>query len=69
MLCTDELLPVRPFTVKLAAAKPSQVIRLGGRDRADEAVPFTYEDGRVCFTVNELVMFDMYRVITNDTVS
>lgn len=63
LLCTDELLPVPSFTVKLACPRPARVIRLGGKDRADEEVPFTYADGRVCFAVEKLVMFDMYRIV------
>lgn len=62
LLCTDELLTVNPFTVEIRCDEPSRVIRLGGRDREDTDIPFRYEDGYVKFTVNDLVMFEMYEI-------
>lgn len=62
LLCTDELLAVNPFTVEIRCEKPAQVVRLGGRDSVDTEIPFTWEDGYVRFTVEKLVMFDMFRI-------
>lgn len=62
LLCTDELLPVPGFTVAVQCDRPTHVIRIGGRDRADAELPFTYEDGYVHFSVDRLVMFEMYRI-------
>ena len=62
LLCTDELLKVNPFTVELRCEKPAHVIRIGGMDREDAELPFTYADGYVKFTVEDLVMFEMYRI-------
>ncbi len=64
LLCTDELLPIRDFTVSMAVDRmPSRVIRLGGRDTSDRDLAFRYENGRVRFDVNGLVMFDMFRIV------
>jgi hypothetical protein len=64
LFCTDELLAVRPFTVSYALpTSPKKVIRLGGRDRADEEIAFVYENGKLRFETAELVMFDMYRIV------
>ena len=60
LLCTDELLSVRDFTVTVECAEPKRVVR-AGRDEVD--IPFSYSDGRVTFGVSGLVMFEMYRVI------
>jgi len=62
LLCTDELLPVRSFEIALRCDRPAEVIRLGGRERADESVPFTYENGYVHFRSDGLVMFDMWKI-------
>ena len=62
LLCTDELLPVPDFTVAVRGEKPKQITRLGGRDGADTAIPFTYQDGRAVFEVENLIMFAMYRI-------
>jgi hypothetical protein len=62
LLCTDELLKVNPFMVELRCEKPTHVIRIGGKDREDAEIPFTYADGYVKFTVEDLVMFEMYRI-------
>lgn len=62
LLCTDELLPVPGFTVAVRGEMPRQITRLGGRDGADTAIPFTYKDGRAVFDVENLVMFAMYRI-------
>ncbi|MCR5263902.1 MAG: hypothetical protein K6D94_08520 [Clostridiales bacterium] len=59
LLCTEELLTVNPFTVEIRCDKPSHVTRLG--ERSGE-IPFTYAGGRVRFTVEGLVMFDMYEI-------
>ena len=64
LFCTDELLPVRPFTVTYTLpAAPKKVIRLASREHGDEEIPFTYADGKLTFTTAELVMFDMYRIV------
>jgi len=62
LLCTDELLTVNPFVVEIRCDKPAHVVRLGSRDGVDTEIPFTYADGYVRFTVENLVMFDMYRI-------
>ncbi|MBO5219516.1 MAG: beta-galactosidase trimerization domain-containing protein, partial [Clostridia bacterium] len=62
LLCTDELLTVPKFTVEVKCAKPERVVRIGGKDRADAEIPFTWADGYVKFDVDGLVMFDMYRI-------
>ena len=58
----DELLPVPKFTVEVKCDKPARVVRIGGRDRADAEVPFTWADGYAKFDVDSLVMFEMYRI-------
>jgi len=60
--CTDELIPVRPFVIEARSDKPKRVIRIGGKDREDEDVPFTYDGERVSFRAEALVMFDMYKI-------
>ena len=62
LLCTDELLPVVDFTVSVRCDKPTRVIRIGGRGREDTEIPFVYEDGYAVFRVEDLVMFEMYRI-------
>jgi hypothetical protein len=62
LLCTDELLPVVDFTVSVRCDNPSRVIRIGGRDGEDAEIPFTYEDGYATFYIENLVMFEMYRI-------
>lgn len=63
LLCTDELLPVRGFSLSLRCDNPSRVIRIGGKGREDRELSFDYSDGRVHFKADELVMFDMYRIV------
>ena len=64
LFCTDELLPVRPFTVNYTLpAAPKKVIRLESREHGEEEIPFTYVDGKLTFDTAELVMFDMYRIV------
>ena len=62
LLCTEEMLAVNPFTVEIRCGRPSHVVRLGGMNGADTEIPFSYEDGYVRFTVEGLVMFDMYKI-------
>ena len=62
LMCTDELLPVRSFEIAIKCSRPAEVIRIGGRDRQDEEVPFAYENGYVRFRAQDLVMFDMWRI-------
>jgi len=62
LMCTDELLPVVNFSVFVRCDKPRRVVKLGGMDSADSEIPFEYSDGRVRFTVDGLVMFDMYMI-------
>ncbi|MBQ8641105.1 MAG: alpha-L-fucosidase [Clostridia bacterium] len=62
LLCTDELLKVNPFAVEIRCEKPAYVVRLGGQNRADTEIPFTWENGYVRFMVDDLVMFDMYKI-------
>jgi len=62
LLCTDELLPVPKFTVEVKCEKPERVVRIGGKDRADAEIPFTWADVYVKFDVDSLVMFEMYRI-------
>ena len=62
LLCTDELLPVVDFTVSVRCDKPTRIIRIGGRGREDTEIPFVYEDGYAVFRVEDLVMFEMYRI-------
>lgn len=62
LLCTDELIPVRSFSVSIVSPKPVKVIRLGGKDRPDAETAFSYKDGKTIFATDELVMFDMYRI-------
>ncbi len=59
LLCTDELLPVPSFTVAVRAAGPKSVRRLG---TVETEIPSTYENGYIHFTVDNLVMFDMYAI-------
>ncbi len=59
LLCTDELLPVRPFEIRIRCDRPSAVTRLGSRE---ENVDFIYEDGYVRFRSDGLVMFDMWQI-------
>ena len=63
LICTDELIPVKDFTVSVTCGKPQKVIKLGGKYCNDTEIPFTYADGRVTFEVKSLVMFDMFRVV------
>ena len=59
LLCTEERLPIPPFTVSLHCDKqPTKVTRIG----TDEDVAFTWDEGTVRFAVDGLVMFDMYRI-------
>ncbi len=62
LLCSDELLPVRRFTVTIECDKPTHVLRLGGRDHEAMELPFQWHDGQVSFAVDSLVMFDMIRI-------
>ena len=62
LLCTEEMLPINPFKVEVRCDKPDRVIKLGGRDSTDIERPFTYSDSYVNFTVEKLVMFDMYKI-------
>ena len=63
LLCTDELLMLQPFTVRVRCEKPEKILLLGGKDSTDREIPFTYEDGFARFTVGGLVMFAMYRIL------
>ena len=60
LLCTDEKLPVRPFSVRLRCpAAPGSVRRIpDGRE-----IPFSYSDGCCVFSVDDLVMFGMYDAV------
>lgn len=60
--CTDELLPIRDFTIEISCGKPTRVVKLGGKGETDCELPYIYRDGRVCFKVSGLVMFDMFMV-------
>ena len=62
LLCTDELLPVPGFCAAVRCDRPSRVVRIGGWDREDADLPFTYEDGYAVFRIENLVMFEMYRI-------
>ena len=62
LLCTDELLPVRSFEIAVRCEKPAEIVRIGGRERKDESVPFIYENGYAHFRCDGLVMFDMWRI-------
>ncbi|MBQ8400453.1 MAG: hypothetical protein IJX14_00840 [Clostridia bacterium] len=62
LLCTDELLKVNPFTVEIRCGKPARVVRLAGKDKPEAEIPFTWENGYVRFTVDGLVMFDMFKI-------
>ena len=62
LLCTDELLPVRTFTVSVKCREPKRVIKLGGKNSTDTDIQFIYNGGRAQFEIDRLVMFDMYRV-------
>ena len=62
LLCTDELLPVVGFTVAVKCDAPNRVIRIGGLDGEDAEIPFTYENGYATFYIENLVMFEMYRI-------
>ncbi len=62
LLCTDELLPIRDFTVSVACEKmPTSVVRID--PDGEKPVAFDYVDGYAKFTAANLVMFAMYRVI------
>lgn len=59
LLCTDELLPIRSFEVEIECEKPCKVVKVGD----DSDIVFSYKDGRVRFFVDDLVMFEMFRII------
>ena len=63
LLCTDELLPIRPFEIALTVPSPVKgVSRITGD--GEVPLPFTYRQdlSRVTFSVPSLVMFDMFRI-------
>lgn len=63
LLCSDELLPLGGFEISVKAdSKPKRIIRLAGRDKPEREVEFEYSGGRVKFTTETLVMFDMYKI-------
>ena len=63
LLCSDELLPLGGFEISVKTTdKPKRVVRLAGRDKPEQAVEFDYRGGRVRFTTETLVMFDMYKI-------
>lgn len=59
LLCTDELLPIRKFTVEVECERPAKVVNA----KTDKEVKFEYENGKVIFDIDDLVMFDMLRII------
>jgi Uncharacterized protein conserved in bacteria len=64
LLCTDELLAVREFEIRVATGvKPAQVLKLGGKSGTDTSLCFNYTNGITCFKNSGLIMFDMYRII------
>ncbi len=64
LLCTDELIPVAPFTVDAACPfTPRKVVRLASGTAPEKEIPFTFADGRCTFRTEPLVMFDMYRIV------
>ncbi|MCQ2433180.1 MAG: beta-galactosidase trimerization domain-containing protein [Clostridia bacterium] len=63
LLCTEELLPIRDFSVSVKAdGAPVSVTRLASSEKPEEVLPFTYENGKINFSVHGLVMFDMFRI-------
>jgi hypothetical protein len=62
LLCTDELLPIRKFTINVKCQKPVRVIKVDGYNETE--TPFSYSDGYLSFDVDNLIMFGMYRIIT-----
>ncbi len=59
LLCTDELLPVKDFSISAKCEKkPSGVYRIENGNEIP--VDFTYEEGYASFNVKGLVTFDMY---------
>ena len=64
LFCTEELLPIRDFTVRVKCPEaPVSVTRIASHDRSAEALPFVYENGYAVFTVRNLVMFDMFDIL------
>ncbi|MDE6398183.1 MAG: alpha-L-fucosidase [Clostridiales bacterium] len=63
LLCTDELLSVPDFTVKIKRDKPEKVVCIGGKGKDDCEIPFSYKNGYVEFRVKKLVMFAMFRIL------
>ena len=64
LLCTEELLPIRDFTVRVKCDRPPEkVVRLASADTPSESLPFTYENGVVSFHVSGLVMFAMFDIL------
>ncbi len=59
LLCTDELLPVPSFTVEIRTDNPGKVRLLG---ETEVEIPASYENGYTKFTVENLIMFDMYAI-------
>ena len=58
LLCTDERLPVVPFSVSVRLPRrPARVVRLGERE---EEIPFAWDGERAAFSVGQLVLFEMF---------
>ena len=61
--CTEELLPVRSFDIRLKTGKRvKSVVKLPDFT----PVEFEYSDGRVIFSTGELTMFAMYKIIEGE---
>ncbi|MBQ8578187.1 MAG: hypothetical protein IJ449_09540 [Clostridia bacterium] len=64
LLATDELLPRQSFGISVRSeAAPKKIIRVGGKDEADEEIPFTYENGQILFAGGDMVIFAMYHIL------
>ena len=63
LLCSDELLPLGGFEISVKVdAVPKCIKKIAGRDKPEREVEFEYSGGRVKFTTETLVMFDMYKI-------
>lgn len=63
LMCTDELIPIREFDIRLRSDKaPVSVMRLGGRDREDSPAEYIWDGSGITIKAGSMTMFDMYKI-------
>lgn len=58
LTCSEELVPVRSFKIKIKCGKPKSINKLPDKLNVD----YKYTDGILTFTADEFALFDMYEV-------